>query len=103
MPGRVARRRRGARDLLGSAPPAHRHGVHQPRRHLFVRADRRGPSPSRPSARRSAAPRTGIRSCGRLGGTHRVLINGELVSPAEDHLPLQDGDTVEILTAIAGG
>ncbi|MEU5299356.1 MoaD/ThiS family protein [Streptomyces noursei] len=42
-------------------------------------------------------------SGGRLRGTHRVLINGELVSAPDDHLSLQDGDTVEILTAIAGG
>ncbi|ARF53800.1 MoaD/ThiS family protein [Streptomyces gilvosporeus] len=40
---------------------------------------------------------------GRLRRTHRVVLNGELLASPDDDLMLRDGDTVEILTAIAGG
>ncbi|KPC58451.1 MoaD/ThiS family protein [Streptomyces chattanoogensis] len=40
---------------------------------------------------------------GRLRRTHRVVLNGELVSAPDDELALQEGDMVEILTAVAGG
>ncbi|MGI5239291.1 MoaD/ThiS family protein [Dactylosporangium sp. CA-139066] len=40
---------------------------------------------------------------GRLRGTHRMFVNGELVPRPTDATPLDDNDEVEFLTAIAGG
>jgi molybdopterin converting factor small subunit len=40
---------------------------------------------------------------GRLRPTHRVFINGELVSAADLTTTLAEADDVELLTAIAGG
>jgi sulfur-carrier protein len=40
---------------------------------------------------------------GKLRGTHRLFVNGQLVAHPGDNLSLAEEDDVEFLTAIAGG
>ncbi|MGW0995651.1 MoaD/ThiS family protein [Streptomyces sp. NPDC002520] len=40
---------------------------------------------------------------GKVRGTHRLFLNGNLVASPSDDMPLAEGDNVEFLTAIAGG
>jgi molybdopterin synthase sulfur carrier subunit len=40
---------------------------------------------------------------GKLRGTHRMFVNGQLIARPSDTLSLDEGDDVEFLTAIAGG
>ena len=40
---------------------------------------------------------------GRLRGTHRIFLNGELVAPDELASPTGDDDSVDLLLPISGG
>jgi molybdopterin synthase sulfur carrier subunit len=40
---------------------------------------------------------------GKVRGTHRLFVNGQLVAHPSDSMSLAEGDDVEFLTAIAGG
>lgn len=42
-------------------------------------------------------------SSGALRSTHRMFLNGEMMTPADMTRPIGERDCVDILTAIAGG